>query len=65
MAIRQKQKYCPVCGRYTLHAKEMFSDGMGCLLTLLTGGLFLLLWIPLGIIQSLSPYRCQSCGAKN
>lgn len=62
MATKQKQRKCPVCGRRTLHQKEVFDDGWGCLLTILTGGLFFLVWIVIGIVELFKPYRCQVCG---
>jgi len=49
-----------------LHAKsETIGCGIGLLLTLLTAGLFLLLWIPLSLLDTLSPVRCQLCGKAN
>lgn len=65
--MSQKSRHCRTCGRNTLHIRQhMISDGMGCLLTVLTGGLFLLIWIPLALIDLLAqPWRCQQCGGKN
>ncbi len=65
MATQQSQVYCRTCQRSTLHHKEYFDAGWGCLLTLLTCGLFLLFWIPLGIIRWFNPRVCQTCGRKN
>ena len=62
MTLRTTQRFCPTCGRPTLHGREMFGDGWGCLLTLLTGGLFLPLWLILIVVQTCTPYRCQTCG---
>jgi len=61
---KQGRKWCNGCGEYTMHHKQyMISDGVGLILTLLTCGLFLILWIPLGIIDVLcQPWRCQRCG---
>ena len=58
----QARRFCRECGANTLHSKEHFSDGWGCLLSILTGGLFLPLWFIVGIFDSLKPYRCQNCG---
>ncbi len=64
MALVQRSRYCGRCKRYTLHQFQTFSTGMGCLLTLITGGLFAVLWIPYKLL--IEPwrniYRCQSCG---
>lgn len=64
MAIVQRSKFCKNCGRNTLHEFQTFSGGMGCLLTILTGGLFLVFWLPYKLL--IEPfrniYRCQQCG---
>ena len=63
MALTQAQRYCRICDRKTLHARQTFSTGWGCLLTLLTGGLFLIIWIPVMFLEALtSKWRCQACG---
>ena len=62
MATKQKRKFCIECNKNTLHQKETFSGGMGCLLTILTGGLFLPLWLLADLCGIFSKYKCQSCG---
>ena len=62
---RQGAKFCKICQRATLHEQPSMSTGWGCLLTILTSGLFLLVWIPMAILDSLKKWRCQTCGAKN
>jgi hypothetical protein len=66
MAIAQRQRFCRQCGRRTLHVRTYFGDGWGCLLTILTGGLFFVVWFLLGAIQMVTNgYRCQQCGRRN
>jgi rRNA maturation protein Nop10 len=65
MAQVQAQRMCKVCGKKTLHAKPVMGDGFGCLLTLLTCGLFLLIWIPMKFCEAVSRYTCQTCGSKS
>jgi hypothetical protein len=62
MALKQTSRYCDYCGQYTLHTCETFSGAWGCLLTILTGGLFLIPWIILAIFDQFKPWRCQRCG---
>jgi len=51
------------CGRYTLHEKRYMSNGMGCLLTVLTGGLFIIPWLLYSVLWlPFRPFRCQACG---
>lgn len=59
----QVSRHCKQCGHKTLHEKQSMSTGMGLLLTIITAGLFLLLWIPyLMFWLPFRPFRCQTCG---
>lgn len=63
MGIQQRARHCKLCGRATLHERRTFAATWGCLLTLLTGGLFLAFWLPLVLVQIVTArYRCQTCG---
>lgn len=66
MAV-QRQRFCRGCKRKILHERQqVISTGMGCLITIITGGLFLLAWIPLGLLDIVfQPWRCQVCGRSN
>lgn len=59
----QQPYYCKYCRKHTLHDKEVMSGGMGCLLTVITGGLFLPIWILYIMFCCVFvPYQCQTCG---
>ena len=59
----QASRHCKNCERKTLHVKQSLSTGMGLLLTIITAGTFLLLWIPyLMFWLPFRPFRCQVCG---
>ena len=63
----QSSKYCRCCRSYTLHARPTKRIGFvaGALLTFLTLGLFLPVWILCALFPSPSgPWRCQHCGRK-
>lgn len=62
MPIQQTQRHCKTCGRKTLHACETFSFFGGCLLTILTAGLFIPIWALLMIGDTMKPWICQQCG---
>jgi rubredoxin len=63
MAFIQSQRYCKLCGRKTLHARATFGDGVGCILTVLTLGLFIPIWIIIKVLEALTAkWRCQVCG---
>jgi hypothetical protein len=59
-----KQKFCGFCQNYTRHERaESMSEGAGCLLIVLTGGLFLLPYIPYKLFVMMFPrYICHTCG---
>jgi hypothetical protein len=65
MAVDQKQKYCKDCKRNTLHVRQRTTEMWGCLLTLLTAGLWIPIWILISLFGTMSGYRCQVCGRKN
>lgn len=60
-------KWCEECGHYTLHDKDLgVSFQCGCLLTILTCGSFLVVWIPIWILMQFSkPWKCRDCGCFN
>lgn len=65
MARLQKQKRCRQCEENTLHERDHFSDGIGCLITVITAGLFLPLWLILLALEGTRPWICQKCGKSN
>ncbi len=63
MATLQSQRRCRTCGRKTLHARSSFSNVLGVLFSLLTLGLFIPVWLLIGVWEALFvPWRCQACG---
>ncbi len=62
MATQKPSRFCKRCNDHRLHIRHTFSSGWGCLLTILTGGLFLLIWVPMMLLDSTKPWRCQACG---
>jgi len=70
MTRQQKQTYCKVCQRKTLHVKSEVKSGCAghVVLTLVTCGL----WLPIGMLLAgvgswaglLAPWHCQTCGKK-
>ena len=55
---KQSQHFCSTCQRPTLHAIDKTIHGFRCLLTLVTCGLFLPLWL----LVNRNETRCQICG---
>ena len=64
MAVWQERLFCRHCKRYTLHERYYFGFGMGCLLTLITGFVFLPVWLFMGVLDAFRRWRCQTCGAR-
>lgn len=58
----QSTAYCPVCQRQTLYAKEGLNHVLHLILTLVTLGLWGIVWIILGIASAAKPTRCTQCG---
>jgi hypothetical protein len=63
MGMIQASRKCRNCGRKTLHARRSFGFGWGCLLTILTAGFFLPVWLLIKIGEGLLvSWKCQQCG---
>jgi len=62
MPVQQRQRFCKVCGGATLHQREVFGCAWGCLLTIVTAGLFLPFWLLIDLVGMFRPWRCQRCG---
>lgn len=62
MGLLQTSRHCRTCGKRTLHARKVFSAGWGILLSLLTMGLFIPVWMLIGILGAFQSWRCQACG---
>jgi hypothetical protein len=63
MAQIQTSRWCWQCGRRTLYARRSFGFGWGCLLSILTAGLFLPVWSLIKLGEALFvTWKCQQCG---
>ena len=61
--MKQTSAYCAVCGRQTLHAKQGTSNTLHLILSIITVGLWIPVWIVLGMKSAGSKMRCQVCGS--
>ena len=60
-----KQLYCQNCNKNVRAEKqESISTGMGCFLTIITAGIFFLIWSIFIIVDGGKSYQCPHCGAK-
>lgn len=61
-----RSRFCHCCQKTTRHdGAKSIGFAVGAVLTLLTAGLFLIVWIPVSFLDDLSGYRCAFCGSKN
>jgi hypothetical protein len=62
----ERRRYCRTCRQKRLFVKQQsISLGMGCLLTVLTGGAFIIIWLLIGFLDMFKPFRCRVCGQAN
>lgn len=54
--------HCKDCGQQRLFTKERISHVLHLLLTLVTGGLWIPVWVICGIVNLTRPYHCPICG---
>lgn len=63
MAVTASTAHCQVCDRQTLFHKQRINHVLHLILTIVTVGVWgLLVWLPLGIINSTRRPRCTLCG---
>jgi predicted RNA-binding Zn-ribbon protein involved in translation (DUF1610 family) len=64
MGVKQVSAHCPNCNRQTRAIGDRPNHGLHAVLTILTFGLWGIVWIIMSIKKASSGYRCQSCGTK-
>ncbi len=62
MGVISKSYQCSTCQRPTLHQRPNAAHLIHFILTLITCGGWLPIWLIAGINKAMYPYRCQSCG---
>jgi len=61
----KKQRFCQECKRNVYAERPTgISDGIGCLLIVITAGLFLPFFLLLRTINAFSSYKCPICGSE-
>lgn len=56
-----RNRYCPRCTTQVTGFQDRHSFPAGCLITLMTLGLYLPVWLLYDFIQARGGYRCASC----
>lgn len=62
MATSIIQRHCKTCQQKRPFERTGLNHLLHLLLTLVTAGLWLIIWIVLGIFNCFTPYRCRFCG---
>jgi len=63
--VLKKQGWCKECQRKVFgERRNGISDGMSCLLIVLTGGLFLIVFLIWRMLEAFQAYRCPHCGTR-
>ncbi len=62
MATSIIQRHCKTCQQKRPFERPCLSHLLHLILTLMTGGAWLIIWIFLGIGQIFTAYRCRFCG---
>lgn len=64
MSVVQSSGYCQTCGRQSMFVKPRINHVLHLILTIVTIGLWSLVWLTLGIVNAVKGPRCQVCGTK-
>ncbi|KRE00066.1 hypothetical protein ASE63_08160 [Bosea sp. Root381] len=62
MGEKTERAYCRTCEAPVLATKQKPAHVLHLLLTLVTLGVWLIVWIVLTLIASMKSYRCPTCG---
>lgn len=62
MGIKTARRYCPNDGKYVLAQMQTPNHILHLLLTLLTLGGWIVVWLIIAVVRSLNGYRCPECG---
>lgn len=63
MGVQKAQRYCPNDNRLVLAEREVPNRVFHLLLSVLTAGIWLIVWVPLELMAP-ARYRCPICGEK-
>ncbi len=63
MSTTQLMEHCRYCGKPTLHLEEKPNHILHLLLTIVTMGVWLIVWVLLGMSSRLSSSTCTVCGS--
>ena len=55
-------RQCKTCGQSRPFSKQRVSHILHAFLSLITGGLWVFIWIMLGVLNVFTPFRCEFCG---
>ena len=64
MGMQIKTGQCKVCGRQSRFEKTAPAHLVHFIITLLTVGTWLLVWIPVTLWRGMQGFRCTTCGSK-
>ena len=62
MAIKQYSAFCPTCGRQSLFQRPGINHVLHLILSLVTVGLWVIVWLILVATNSAKKPRCATCG---
>ena len=62
MALEQIPRYCPTCRKQVIAIRAGTNHMVHLLLTLLTGGIWLIIWLLAAI--KIGGWKCMHCGRK-
>ncbi|MCK4340303.1 MAG: hypothetical protein KAY37_01095 [Phycisphaerae bacterium] len=59
-----KSAYCSTCGTQRAFERPGLNHILHLLLSLVTCGCWILVWVLLAVLPPHEPYQCRTCGAK-
>lgn len=64
MGIHKTRRYCPEDDRMVLAEKQTPNHLLHLVLSIVTAGIWIIVWVVLAIGSDFGAYKCPHCGAK-
>jgi|GEM_PF-1478161 hypothetical protein len=64
MGISKLRRYCPEDDRMVLAEKQTPNHILHLILSLVTAGLWIIVWVLVALLNDFNAYRCPHCGGK-
>ena len=62
MGVRVVRRFCPDCGQQRPFEKQSLNHVLHLILSVITVGGWIIVWLILAVLNAFKPMRCRECG---